>query len=294
MSVVGLEKLYIAPLTNDSSTSLTYGTPVYYPGVQEIGIKPKQNTEKQYAENILWDQATAFDSADVDIAQADLTSAQRAALLGQTIASAGGVYAKGSDVPPYVALLYKANLSGGGYRYGVLYKGAFNLPEDSMKTQEGKPTFQAPKLTAIFQPAQYNSMWEYHVDTTDPNCPVDIADTWFTAVVIADADTTPPTVTTVPLDAATGVAVDANMVWTFNEAIDPAKVTAANFFLVKATDGTIVAGALSIDATNKIVTLNPTSNMSASTAHIAIATTNVTDIAGNALAAASITNFTTA
>lgn len=294
MPIVGLEKLYFADLIQDDATALLYGAPAYYPGVKKFGIKPKQNTEKLYAENILWDQSIAFDSADVDIALADLTSAQRADLLGQTIASAGGVYAKGSDTQPYKAALYKANLSGGGYRYGVLYKGVFNLPEDSMQGQEGKTAYQTPSMTAIFQPTQHNQMWEYHVDTTDPNCPVDIDSTWFTAVTIPEADTTPPTVTTSPLDAATGVAVDANVVWTFSEVIDTNKVTAGNFLVMKATDGSVVAGALSIDATKKIVTFNPTSNLTAATAYIAVATTNITDVAGNALAAASITNFTTA
>ncbi|GAB6170939.1 Ig-like domain-containing protein [Paradesulfitobacterium aromaticivorans] len=294
MPIVGVEKLYVAVQTKDDSTGLTYGTPAYYEGVKEIGVKPKQNTEKLYAENKLWDQATSFDSADVDITQADLTSAQRATILGQTIATAGGVYAKDTDIAPYVAVLYKANLSKGGYRYGVLYKGAFGLPDDSMKGQEGKKEFQVPKLSAVFQPTKYNGMWEYHVDTTDPNCPANIDTTWFTAVTIPDADTTPPTVTTSPLDGVTAVAVSANMIWTFSEAIDPVGVTAANFFLLKATDGTLVAGALTLDGTNKIVTLNPTADLTALTAYIAVCTTNVTDVAGNHLAATNITNFQTA
>jgi phi13 family phage major tail protein len=292
MPVVGIKKTYIAPITKDDATGLTYGTPVYYEGIKKLGIKPKQNTEKLYAEDQLWDQATAFDSADVEIELSDLTSAQRAGLLGQTTAAEGGVYATKDDEAPFVAVLYKAPIRG-GHRYGVLYKGAFELPEDSMEGQEGKIKFQTPKIKATFQPTKYNGFWEYHVDTTDPNCPANIDDTWFTAVVIPGADTTPPTVTTSPLDAATDIAVTANMVWTFNEAIDTSTVTAANFFLMKASDGSLVAGALTIDGTSKIVTLDPTSNLSAATAYIAVCTTNVTDVAGNHLAATSITNFQT-
>lgn len=294
MPVIGIEKLYVAEQTKDDDIGLTYDTPVRFLGVQEVDMKPKQNTEKLYAENKLWDQATSLDSVDTTINLTDLTSSQRAMVLGQTIASEGGVYASADDLAPYVALLYKTNLSGGGYRYGVLYKGQFTLPQDSAKGQEGKVVFQTPSISAIFQPTINNGMWEYHVDTTDPNCPVDIDSTWFTAVKIPGADITPPTVTTTPADAATTVAVTANMVWTFNEAIDTNKVTAANFFLVKATDGTLIPGALTIDGTSEIVTLDPTSNLDAATAYIAICTTNVTDVAGNHLAATSITNFTTA
>jgi len=183
MPVTGIEKLYVALQSKDDDTGLTYAAPEYFEGVKELGIKPKQNTEKLYAENKLWDQATTLDSIDVTIALTDLTSAQRATVLGQTIAAEGGVYASDTDEAPYVALLYKATIRG-GYRYGVLYKGAFTLPEDTAKGQEGKVEFQTPSIAATFQPTINNGMWEYHVNTTDPNCPADIDSTWFTAVVI--------------------------------------------------------------------------------------------------------------
>jgi hypothetical protein len=107
-------------------------------------------------------------------------------------------------------------------------------------------------------------------------------------------DTTPPTVTVSPADAATAVATSANVVWTFSEAIDSGKVTAANFFLMKAADGTLVPGTLTPDSTGKIVTLDPTAALTAATAYIAVATANICDLTGNKLAANSITNFTTA
>jgi hypothetical protein len=108
------------------------------------------------------------------------------------------------------------------------------------------------------------------------------------------SDSTPPTVTTVPADAATAVAVTANVVWTFSEAIQPALVNPANFFLTKAADGALIPGSLTLNAARTVVTLDPTTNMTAATAYIAVATKNVKDSNGNALAANEITNFTTA
>jgi len=107
------------------------------------------------------------------------------------------------------------------------------------------------------------------------------------------ADSTAPTVTVVPADAATGIAVTANVVWTFSEAIDAATITSSNFMLIKASDGTVVAGALSSASGNEVITFNPTSSLDTTTAYIAIASSNVKDVAGNNLAANSITNFTT-
>jgi phi13 family phage major tail protein len=294
--ITGIKKVYYALLTTDDVASLIYGTPVYLKGIQELGVKPKTNKDPLYAEDILYDQTVTFDSADVSMLLASLTSAERAVLLGQTTAAAGGVYARQEDEAPYVALLYKAAIRD-GYRYGVFYKGAFALFDETMRTKEGKTAFSAPSLAATFQPtiwedADGKHIWEYHVDTTDPNCPADIDSTWFAAVTVPTADITPPTVTVVPADAATGVAKTANIVWTFNEAIDPSKVTAANFILME-NDGTIIPGALTLDGTGKIVTLDPTAALDGTTEYIAICTTNVTDLAGNRLAAASVANFTT-
>lgn len=108
------------------------------------------------------------------------------------------------------------------------------------------------------------------------------------------SDTAAPTVTVTPLDAAAAVAVGTNIVWTFSEAIQPASVNPANFFLTKASDGSLVPGSLTLNAAGTVVTLDPTTNMTAATAYIAVATQNVKDMNGNALAANSITNFTTA
>lgn len=107
------------------------------------------------------------------------------------------------------------------------------------------------------------------------------------------ADITAPTLATNIADAAIGVAVGTNFVWTFSEEIDTRTVKKSNFILTNA-DGTVVAGALTVDATKKIVTFDPTANLSAATAYVALVTTNVTDIYGNALAANNIVNFTTA
>jgi len=59
-------------------------------------------------------------------------------------------------------------------------------------------------------------------------------------------------------------------------------------------DNAPVAGALGYDSTAKIVTFNPTEALTAAAKYTAIVTTGVKDLAGNALAAASITTFTVA
>jgi len=184
MPIIGLEKLYYAPLTKDDSTGLTYGAPVYLPGVKEIGVIPRVVTEKLYAENKLWDQDTALDEVEVTINIADLTNAERSMFLGHTTATEGGIFAKDNDQAPYVALLYKSNKSNQEARYQVLYKGKFELPEDRAKGKEGKTEFQTPQMKAIFQATKNNGMWKYQVDTDDADCPVTIDADFFASVIV--------------------------------------------------------------------------------------------------------------
>jgi hypothetical protein len=105
-------------------------------------------------------------------------------------------------------------------------------------------------------------------------------------------DTTPPTVITVPADAATAVVVSANLTATFSEDVKAADINANNFILLKASDGSIVAGALSYVAATKVATFDPTANLTAATPYIWLIS-NVRDIAGNRMVPVVI-NFTTA
>jgi hypothetical protein len=92
--------------------------------------------------------------------------------------------------------------------------------------------------------------------------------------------------TIVPADDASNIAVDANIVMTFNNAI------AAESIVVTSAAGAIVAGTKTWDATAKILTFNPTTNFAVSTTYI-VTISGVVDIYGQSLAAA-VKNFETA
>jgi hypothetical protein len=106
------------------------------------------------------------------------------------------------------------------------------------------------------------------------------------------ADTTPPTVVTVPADADINVVVTANLTATFNEAIRQADVNSNNFILMKVSDGSIVAGTLTYTPASNLVTFDPTASLDADTAYIWLIT-GVRDLAGNTMVQVA-KNFTTA
>lgn len=94
----------------------------------------------------------------------------------------------------------------------------------------------------------------------------------------ASATNTAATISNVPADAATGVSVTDNVVLTFSKAI---QFESDKFTLVKTSDSSAVTMPTpTIDSTNKVVTMNPTSSLSASTQYT-WAATDILDIYGN-------------
>lgn len=91
--------------------------------------------------------------------------------------------------------------------------------------------------------------------------------------------------TIVPADDAPDIAINANIVLTFNNEISREAI------VVTKADGTIVAGAKTWDATGKILTFNPTADLANATVYI-VTVGGVVDIYGQSLAAA-VKNFTT-
>lgn len=127
-----------------------------------------------------------------------------------------------------------------------------------------------------------------HWDATD-----DDADLYKVEDVVSiNGDVTGPTVVTVPVDAAIDIVISSNLTATFNEAIKSSDINSNNLILIKASDGSIVAGALSYDPATRVATFNPTENLAAEAAYLwTIA--RVRDLAGNMMDPV-IVNFTTA
>jgi hypothetical protein len=91
------------------------------------------------------------------------------------------------------------------------------------------------------------------------------------------------------------VAVSANVVGTFSEAMDSRTITGKTVTLKNAA-GTTVSANVKYDLTGKTVTLDPNSNLAAGTtytARIKGGSTGVRDAAGNPMAADKVWTFTT-
>ena len=176
-------------------------------------------------------------------------------------------------------------------------KNTFMVTAPGAVPVDGTVTFEAASNTAIFTPAKPLA-----------------ADTLFTATITTGArdtaglalasnfvwtfttgkaaDIKPPVITqTDPLDSANGVATNRKITAVFDEAVDPASISATTFTLT-GPGAAPVAGLVSLVGTTAIFT--PVSNLNASTPYTATIKAGVKDLAGNKLASDLAWRFTTA
>jgi len=109
------------------------------------------------------------------------------------------------------------------------------------------------------------------------------------------ATTKPLIVSRVPINGATGVALNQTVSATFSEAMNPLTITTATFTLV-GPGSSKVTGTISYDPINYIATFTPSSPLSANNIYTANISTGATDLTGNSLGSTGAPNpwmFTT-
>lgn len=292
--VIGVSGCGYAIQTQDDTTGRAYEPIVLLPDVRKVKVSWKGSLEPVDADNVTVEQLFMMGPVDIEIERRYLSQAQEAALGGHTVV--GGVLKKNvDDTPPDIGIVFVAKKDSGYSKYFRFYKGKFMPPDEDLETEQrsgGKRIPKFPTLKGTFIACIYDGAISDSMDSEDPDYNSATAAAWLTSM--AAADSTPPTLSSVtPTDEDDDVAVGATVVWVFSEAILPSCVTAQNFALFE-DGGTPVAGALSQSSDKKTITLTPASNLTAATKYKALANTGVKDLAGNALAAASLTEFTTA
>ena len=289
-SRIGAESLTLAEMLTDvAGGATTYDTPFSITKkLIKIGVKHSSSMEKQFADDQTVDVYAEDGDITIDIDVTDLTEDELATIMGNTMA-AGVRSPATTDVKPYFAVSWKSKKRDGTYKYYKLLKVMFTEPDGDFETKKDKTAPQTDKITGTSIQRQSDGLRKRIADASSATYVAGSITDWFTAGDITP-DTAAPTVTVAPVDAAVNQAATVNVVWTFNEAIQSALVTAANFFCIKA-DGTAVPGALSIDTAAKVVTLNPTDPLTAGADYISICTTGVKDLSGNALAENCTANF---
>ena len=183
--VIGCEGLHIAKLLTDTKEGATWEKPIAVPSLIAIDIKDNSEKVELYSDDKLEQVITAMTGKEVTIELGGIEKEVLALISGNTYEE--GVFIQSADaVANEVALMFKAPLSRGGFRYCALYKGVLAQEETNYKTKEGSVEGQTIKLTGVFM-ALENGVPYIEVDDNDKNLtPAQKAmvNSWFTKVPV--------------------------------------------------------------------------------------------------------------
>src|SRR5919109_879816 len=286
-STLGLRDLYYALVTKDDSSAYAAGTPAYMAPIINASSTPASNSLTQYADDGPYDVMTAEGETKIDLETTNIPIEVQAVLLGKKYDASTGRMFDNGGTPPDIALSFRAVKSNGSYRYFQYLKGKFSAPSEEHGTKTDSPDPKTAKITFTAVKTTYQfTLPDSVVDGVklvkgDSDATNFSGTNWFASVQVPVVGSPSAfTVTPVPADAATGVSVSANQTLTFS---NPLAGNAENGIILTTAAGVPVALARTIKAARTGVTLNPTSNLSATTDYLIIIP-GVRDIYGQTLA----------
>lgn len=294
-SYIGVDSVYYALVTQDDASAYVADTPAYLAPIMTVTHTPKVNSKVQYADNQPYDSMSSEGETEMEIELTGLSLQLQAILTGKIYDAASGRMFDHGGTPPDVAFGFRAKRRDGLYRYFWYLKCTPQAPTEEQATETDTPDPKSTKLkfTAIRTIYQWDldgsvtdSAKRVVGDTEDANFS---ATTWFDDVQVPLVGSAPSlTCTPSPADAATGVAVSVSPTLTFSNALQ----TGVSGISIVSAAGAVVAAAITIDATNKIVTINPDANLTAATKYI-ITIAGARDVYGQDFAITAY-DFTTA
>lgn len=289
MAKIGLKYPVYAPATV-GATTMTYAAGAVLAKAIGADISIQSNKVKLPADDGIAESDQSFASGTVKLEIDELSNSVSVALFnyseGATADAGLGtkvLTANGNTSPGYVGLGFYGKKVVNGvncYRAIWLNKVQFSEPADTFATKGEVIVFNTHSIEGEIM-LDPSGDWKDEATFSSESA----AQGW---LEIKAGITTPDALTAscVPADSAINVAVTANVVLTFNNKISTDSVT-----LIDA-DGAVVASARAYDTAGKVLTINPTASLAASTVHHVVVSGAV-DIYGQALATTTF-SFTTA
>jgi len=300
-SIVGVDNVYYALVTQDDDDAYAAGTPIKLTQTMELKGTTEIDSQTQWADNAAHDVVDAEGNTNFEVIAPNIGEDVAAILLGEVHDVATGRVFDDADPTqaPYFALGYRFKKRNGSYRYRWYLKCRATKPDEEAQSESDKVNLKTTtlKITAVKTNYKFDVVGDasrmqgvkrVHGDEDLTN--FDGA-SWFSAVQVPVAGTPDTlTLTPVPTDGATGISVSADQTLTFSNPMDGNVLN--GIALVQTSDDSVVPASITINAARTVVTINPTSNLNSAEEYY-IVVVNATDIYGQTLAN-TLVNFTTA
>lgn len=130
----GVDNFYFAEVTKDDADGYTCGTPIHIP-VQEIGKSTDSASEAHYYDNkaMIVVNSESADTISLTIAPPALDKLSK--LIGKSFDESLGMMVDSPRQNKYYAIMYRTKGTDGAYRYVSRLKGQFNIPEETVSTE---------------------------------------------------------------------------------------------------------------------------------------------------------------
>ena len=137
-STIGLKNMVIAPLTEDTEETLTYGELQLVAGAIEASVTPDNaDPQIQYADDIEFDTLYPDPQLSFKTKMADIPLTIQEMIFGNRIDENGVLIRTSTDKPPYFAVGFKSEKSNHKFRYVWLYKVRAKPLTEKYATKEG-------------------------------------------------------------------------------------------------------------------------------------------------------------
>lgn len=137
-STVGLKNVVLAPLVEDTETTLTYGDLQLVAGAIEASITPENaDPDVQYFDDVEGDVLYADPELAFKTKMADLPLLIQEMIFGNRIDDNGVLVRSSTDKPPYFAVGFMSEKSNHKYRYVWLFKVRAKPVTENYATKEG-------------------------------------------------------------------------------------------------------------------------------------------------------------
>lgn len=153
----GVDNFYFAEIIEDDANGYSCGTPIHIP-VQEVGKAVDAASEAHYYDNKAMIVVNSESADTITLVLAPPALDKLAKLIGKSFDPTTGMMVDSPRQNKYFAIMYRTKGTDGGYRYVSRLKGQFNIPEETVQTEnDGTDTSNTSiEFTGIYTEHEFN------------------------------------------------------------------------------------------------------------------------------------------
>ncbi|MBO7339613.1 MAG: Ig-like domain-containing protein [Lachnospiraceae bacterium] len=131
----GVDSFYYAEVLQDDADGYLCGTPVHIP-VQEVGKNVDAASEAHYYDNKAMIVVNSESADTISLVLAPPELKKLAHMTGKSFDPVTGMMVDSPRQNKYFAIMYRTKGTDGNYRYVSRLKGQFNIPEETVQTED--------------------------------------------------------------------------------------------------------------------------------------------------------------